>query len=38
MRNASLDGQRKHIEEIEAKGNELIDLKKLGDEGIREVN
>lgn len=38
MRNASLDEQRKHIEEIERKGNELIDLKKLGDEGTREVN
>ena len=38
MRNASLDTQRKHIEEIERKGNELIDLKKLGDEGTREVN
>lgn len=38
MRNASLEAQRQHIEEIETKGNELIELKKLGEEGTREVN
>ena len=38
MRNTSLEAQRQHISDIEDKGNELIELKKLGEEGTKEVN
>ena len=38
MRNASLQSQEEHIEMVREKGNALIDLKKLGEEGRQELN